>query len=185
MLFGELISWCLMPNHFHWQFYVKYVELERRQFWEHVDQVEFQRRRKKYGKKALPVERAWSRSGDKNKKIALGDAIGFLEQAYSKAINRERGWSGSLFRKQCKAKDGWIDEFITLKKPDGKLDYRFLEGTDYAYPCFCYIHENPKNAGLVNDPLDWPYSSARDYAGLRNGTLCNVALGKKLLGLER
>lgn len=28
-----------------------------------------------------------------------------------------------------------------------------------------YIHYNPVLDGYVDDPLDWPYSSARDYAG--------------------
>jgi putative transposase len=28
-----------------------------------------------------------------------------------------------------------------------------------------YIHMNPVRAGLCSNPDDWPYSSARDYAG--------------------
>jgi putative transposase len=28
-----------------------------------------------------------------------------------------------------------------------------------------YIHENPVQSGLVDDAIDYPYSSARDYAG--------------------
>jgi len=28
-------------------------------------------------------------------------------------------------------------------------------------------------AGLVKQDIDWEYSSAKDYAGLRNGTLIN------------
>ena len=35
----------------------------------------------------------------------------------------------------------------------------------------------------VKIATDWPYSSASDYAGLRNGTLCNQGLAKQLLGL--
>jgi putative transposase len=30
-----------------------------------------------------------------------------------------------------------------------------------------YIHNNPVRAGLVDKAEDWPYSSARDYLGLR------------------
>jgi len=30
-----------------------------------------------------------------------------------------------------------------------------------------YIHYNPVKAGLVDKPEDWPYSSARDYLGLK------------------
>lgn len=29
-----------------------------------------------------------------------------------------------------------------------------------------YIHQNPVTAGLVDNPEDWPYSSARNYLGL-------------------
>ena len=42
--------------------------------------------------------------------------------------------------------------------------------------CFFYIHQNPLNAGLVDKIEDWPYSSFLDYAGLRNGSLCNKEL---------
>jgi len=30
-----------------------------------------------------------------------------------------------------------------------------------------YIHNNPVNSGLVDDPLAYPWSSARDYAGVK------------------
>jgi hypothetical protein len=29
-----------------------------------------------------------------------------------------------------------------------------------------YIHENPVRAGIVDKPIDYVYSSARNYAGL-------------------
>ncbi len=34
-----------------------------------------------------------------------------------------------------------------------------------------YIHENPVRRGLVTDPTDWAWSSARWYAGDRDGQL--------------
>lgn len=30
--FGDLITWCLMLNHFHWQFYVKQVKMKRKNY---------------------------------------------------------------------------------------------------------------------------------------------------------
>ncbi len=178
--FGDLVAWCLMPNHFHWLFYVKQVETERRILRQHVDEVEYLRRKKKYGVKAQPVKRDRTRVAKGSSTVTLNEAIGTLQYAYTRAINKEKGWTGSLFREKCRAKDGWIDEFICLEKLDGKADYRFLPGTDYAYLCFCYIHDNAKEAGLVKDNIDWPYSSARDYAGLRKGTLCNLKMGLDL-----
>lgn len=57
----------------------------------------------------------------------------------------------------------------------------FRQDNDYAVQCFHYIHENAVKTGLCTVATDWLYSSARDYAGLRNGTLCNQALAKRLL----
>lgn len=34
-----------------------------------------------------------------------------------------------------------------------------------------YIHHNPVRRGLVANPIDWPWSSARWYAGLRDGQI--------------
>ena len=76
--FGDLVSWTLMPNHFHWQFYVKKVELPRKELWQHLDQVEYQRRVKKYGVKAKTVKRAHTRIAKADKVISLNDAIGDL-----------------------------------------------------------------------------------------------------------
>ena len=45
-----------------------------------------------------------------------------------------------------------------------------------------YCHRNPMNAGLVKKIEDWPYSSFLDYAGFRNGQLCNKSLLMNLTG---
>ena len=181
--FGDLIAYCLMPNHFHWQFFVREIEIERKVLRISVDAVEMQRRREKYGSAALQVDFKSRRQAEEDSLVSLNEAIGILQKAYARAINQEKNWTGSLFRKECKAKDGWIDEFITLFKPNGKLDARFLSGTDYAYNCFCYIHNNPNDADLVKECTAWKYSSAQDYAGLRKGNLCNLELGRVLLNL--
>jgi hypothetical protein len=39
-----------------------------------------------------------------------------------------------------------------------------------------YIHQNPIRARLSRKPVDWEYSSYRDYAGIRNGILTNKSL---------
>lgn len=180
--FGEFVSWALMPNHFHWQFYVKNSQVTREILRRHIDEVEFQRRVKKYGTKAQPVERDATRIANKDDLITLNNAIGDLQAGYARAINKENGWSGSLFRNECQAKDGWIDEFVTLKKK-GKDDFRFIPGTNYGFLCFNYINYNAVKAKLVSEIIDYWWSSAKDYAGLRNGTLCNfdIGLGRNLL----
>ncbi len=177
--FGDLVAWCLMPNHFHWLFYVKNVIIERAILRAHIDKVEFQRRVKKYGKKAMPVDHDRYRTAKSNKPISLNDAIGDLQKGYTRAINKEKNWTGSLFREECKAKDGWIDEFVTLEK-NGKEDFRFRTGFNYGYHCFCYLHNNAVAANMVKNAIDYTWSSAKDYAGLRNGTLCNLDMGRQL-----
>ncbi len=45
--------------------------------------------------------------------------------------------------------------------------------------CFNYIHQNPVRAGLVKTEIEWEFSSAQDYAGLRNGTLVNKKVAQE------
>ncbi len=179
--FGDLVAYCLMPNHFHWLFYVRRVAIERKVLRTHVDKVESIRKLEKFGYTVNSIKNNSNRIAKDNSLIRLNNAIGIIQKSYSQALHKERGSSGSLFRKPCKAKDGWIDELITLEKSNKKEDYRFFPGTDFAYQCFCYIHNNPVKAGLVEEIEDWPYSSARDYTGLRDGSLCNLTLGKSLI----
>ena len=104
-----------------------------------------------------------------------------MERTYSRAINKQEERTGSLFRKEAKAKDGLINEFITVTKSNGKPDYRFLPGSDYGFQCLQYLHNNPVKARMTKIATDYQYSSAKDYAGLRNGSLCNLDLGRELL----
>ena len=86
--------------------------------------------------------------------------------SYAQALNRERERTGSLFQKRTKTK--LLEASAT---------------TAYATTCFHYLHQNPYRARLATRPEDWPYSSYRDYAGLRAGTLCALEYGRLLLDL--
>jgi putative transposase len=92
---------------------------------------------------------------------ALSDAIRRLQSHYAQGINQRFGWSGSLFRQRTKSK---------------RIAY-----SEHAHFCMNYIHQNPLKAGMVAKLEDWPYSSFRDYAGFRKGTLCNRDLAFELL----
>ena len=87
--------------------------------------------------------------------------------SYTQAINKQERKTGSLFQQNTKSK--------------------CLDGQDvnYALVAFHYVHQNALKAGLVSRMEDWPNSSFQDYAGLRNGTLCNKQLAMKLLGLSQ
>lgn len=98
------------------------------------------------------------------KKNVLSEGFKSALSSYTQAINRQEVRTGSLFTQNTKAKE--------------------LPGSDYGCTCFQYIHQNPARAGLVKRLEDWEFSSFRDYAGLRNGTLCNREQAKVLLDLS-
>ena len=97
----------------------------------------------------------------------LNKDIGSLLSSYSQTINRRINRSGSLFRKRTKAKSLIEDE----------------ANNNYGINCFIYIHQNPLRAGLVASMEEWQFSSFRDYAGFRNGTLCAKELTRDLFKL--
>jgi len=105
----------------------------------------------------------------------LTHQIGIMLSSYTRAINLQESRTGSLFRARTKIKNGWIDEIQTA----GKKEYGIEDG--YEVTCMNYIHENPVKGGLAERSIDWAFSSAKEYAGLRNGTLCNLEIGKRLL----
>lgn len=97
--------------------------------------------------------------------------IGKTLSSYTQAINIERHRTGNLFQKKTKAKH----------IANNKLS--FILPSDYLRTCFYYAHQNPVSAGMVEFPEEWEFSSARDYANLRNGTLCNKKLFFALSGM--
>jgi putative transposase len=67
------------------------------------------------------------------------------------------------------------------EQPNGDVHYRFWQrGGGYdrnihdpgtLRTMMEYIHNNPVRRGLVRDPIDWPWSSARFYAGMTDALL--------------
>lgn len=97
----------------------------------------------------------------------LSEGIRLLLSAYTKGINKQQERTGNLIQQNTKSK------FV--------YDASNINEAGYASTCFYYIHQNPVRAGLVNKMEDWHYSSYRDYAGLRNGTLCNQNLAGNVI----
>ena len=97
----------------------------------------------------------------------LSRGIARLLSTYDQGLNQELGRQGSVFQPKTKGK---------------LLDGPFCEAS-YPAVCFHYLHQNPVRAGLADSLADWPYSSYRDYAGLRSGTLYQRELGHMLLAL--
>jgi putative transposase len=160
--FGDILAYCLMPNHFHIMMLINETEMvfPRRVFTRSATQ-----------------SRAPSKSPTgKNQKTNINKEIGILLASYTRAINKEQKLSGSLFRQKTKA------ECLTCNKGITPSFFNTNYGTkiniprqekQYPQACFDYIHHNPVKAGLVKRAIDWEFSSYRDYCGKRNGTLIN------------
>jgi putative transposase len=71
--------------------------------------------------------------------------------SYSKAINQEQHRVGPLFQ--------------------GRFQANLIGNGEYLLECVKYIHLNPVRANLVASPVDWVYSSYRDYLDPENPTL--------------
>jgi putative transposase len=108
-------------------------------------------------------------------------------RSYTRAINKQENFTGSLFRKETKAEcvncpKGLAPAYLTK---DGITKIN-VENPQKQYPqiCFNYIHQNPLKAGLVNNPVEWEFSSAPEYAGLRNWELVNKNIAAEYVNLE-
>lgn len=86
----------------------------------------------------------------------LRKQIGIHLSSYTKAINKAFDRNGSLFQQHTKAK--------------------LIEDRAYLLTLISYIHQNPVRVGLVDQLIDWPYSSYRDLAGYQNGMLVDNSL---------
>ena len=156
--YGDILAWCLMPNHFHLMVLVNNIELG-------VNAKGF----------------ASSEALVKNKR-SFNFSIGLLLRSYTNAINKQENRSGSLFRKETKAEcvnciNSIEPSFITKS---GITQINILQ-PERQYPkiCFDYIHRNPTKAKLVKQNTDWEFSSAQDYANIRNGKLINKTKAKE------
>jgi REP element-mobilizing transposase RayT len=98
----------------------------------------------------------------------FSNGIKTLLSSYTRAINKQEKRKNSLFTQNTEAK--------IVSSEISKLDYSVY--------CMHYIHQNPRKAGLVTQSKDWEFSSFQDYAGLREGTLCNQSLARKILWLD-
>ena len=101
----------------------------------------------------------------------LTNGIRKLLSGYARSFNLKYHRSGSVFRQKTKYK--CLTELNII--------YTVQE---YCCNCFYYVHQNPMAASLVTSLNQWEYSSYKDYAGLRNGSLCNKELAVKFCGYE-
>lgn len=98
----------------------------------------------------------------------FSDGFKVLLSSYTKAINVQENRVGSLFQQNSKAK------CLTENN-----------NCNYGITCFNYIHQNPVSASLASRLEDWEFTSFRDYAGMRNGNLCNKEIAYEIIGMPK
>jgi putative transposase len=135
--YADILSYCLMPNHFHFLLQPNEIGIQ-----------EFQN-----GSLVTTY---------------FNNGIRILQTGYASHINRKQDKIGSLFKQKCAIKQVEFDQAF-----------------NYSLQCFHYVHQNPVKTNLCKKMQDWVFSSYRDYAGLRNGTLCNQALAFSLLDIHK
>jgi putative transposase len=148
----ELLSYCLMPNHFHFMIYAN--------------------------GRTVAID-------DKGKN-AFSESIRKLLSQYTKAVNIQQGRTSSLFQQNTKAKLV-SDKLCHEHRGMIESSCHNFHGTivqNSAINCFVYIHKNPFQL-MDGDLSKWKFSSYLDYAGYRNGTLCNKEFAYSLLGFRQ
>ncbi|VAW14554.1 hypothetical protein MNBD_BACTEROID03-1598 [hydrothermal vent metagenome] len=159
--YADIVAWCLMPNHFHLMILLREEE--------------------------LPVSESDTMTQSHRittKKRTLNNSIAILLRSDTRAINIQQNTSGSLFKAHTKAEcincHKVIAPSFTTQKGATKIN---VQNPERQYPqiCFDYIHQNPVNARLVKNEIDWEFSSALDYANLRNGKLVNKEVAAEYL----
>lgn len=106
-----------------------------------------------------------------NNKNILSRKIGTLLSSYTRAVQLQENFTGSLFQQKTKA-----IEISSIFENNDK--------TDYLTTCFHYIHQNPLRAHLVEKIEDWEYSSFNDYTTFRNDEIINKTLAKEIIEID-
>ena len=104
------------------------------------------------------------------KENTINSSIGIILRSYTRAINIQNNWTGSLFRQKTKASHIEIAEYENSNK----------NKRPYLNECFNYIILNPVKDELVKEPQMWEFSSYSDTIGIREPRLINLELIKKM-----
>ena len=176
----DVIAYCLMPNHFHWLVRTKVSACENSKGYKPIGFKELASLARD-ARDPQAVELTMTDFMEKlnriNRQQNLCHEIGQLLSSYAKAVNRQEGRSGSLFRKRTKAKNGLPINIEEIDLPEG---ITIVENSHYQKICFDYIHLNPVKAGFVDHAEDWPFSSAVHYLINVSTDLCNIDVAAKL-----
>jgi len=163
--YADIVAYCLMPNHFHLMVLVNRLTIGNQ----------------KINQKASIVSQGYDQSETLPKPRTFNDSIGIMLRSYTRAINKQKGFTGALFRKQTKNEcincpKGLTPSFINNQ---GIVQIK-NNNPEFQYPqiCFNYIHQNPVKAGLVKLATAWEFSSAKDYLNQSENPLVCKSIAK-------
>ena len=168
-----------MPNHFHFMILVNDIELP-------IDYLNTFIEKKTESSKIDNITEYEVKSNTEKKMRTMNQSIGIMLRSYSQAVNKQNNVEGKLIREKTKAEcincsKGVTPSFITA---EGMTKINFKNPKEqYPQVCFDYIHSNPVRAGIVKSALNWEFSSAIDYAGMRTGNLVNKDIAKEYIFL--
>ena len=169
--YADILAWCLMPNHFHLMVKVNRVEIDKRETLLGTTH------------RVTPSHPV----SDSRSCRTLNQSIAIMLRSYTRAVNKQLKNTGSLFREETKAECLTTDTGITPSFYNTKSGTQIhVDHPENQYPqiCFDYIHKNPVVAGLVAKAIDWEFSSAKDYAGLRDGKLVNREVATEYVNIN-
>ncbi len=184
--FVSIIAWCLMPNHFHWVVFVHKIEIEIITNPSHAmtsrrSMTMTTKKEEKSQERSHAITGSDSMTNNKTKTRTINYAIGILLRSYTRAIQNQFKFSGSLFQQHTQAKP-LIDEIeITPAYWNTAFgtEINTSKGKSYLETCVEYVHKNPVVGGLVENAKDWEYSSFKDYLGIRNWSFVDFELISK------
>jgi putative transposase len=133
----DILAYCLMPNHFHFL---------------------IRTNAKTVAPAAIP-----NRAIRMN---AFSKEMGKLLSSYTRALQKQEGFTGSLFQQKTKAK---------------QVSGRMINGADYTITCLRYILHNPVAAKLVTHPVDWAFSNAAGIRGMMEDPICSIEVLMRIL----
>lgn len=157
--YGDILAYCLMPNHFHLMVLVRETETE-----------------------IHPMTQSHRMNSQ-----TINQSIAVMLRSYTRAINKQEGLSGSLFRQKTKAECVNCPKEVShsfISKEGVTEMIQSLPEMQYPQVCFNYIHQNPVKAGLVHKEEDWVFSSAGFYSGLRNDDIVNLKVAAKYIDIN-
>lgn len=108
--FADILAWCLMPNHFHLMVHVNRVELtpsptqsRTRSEFEVIPSLASSRTLSELEIIPSPTQSRTRNNQRDDETMSFNKSIGIMLASYTRAVNKQQNWSGSLFRSETKA----------------------------------------------------------------------------------